>query len=320
MTLSAHYDEIAHCNKCGFCQVACPVFRATGHESGVARGRLALLRAIIEGRLEWSPDIEAPLFDCLLCGACTSNCFPAIPTADLVVQARTEYLARVGRKPVHRLLFDQLLPYPQRLHMAAAAVALGKKTRLSRLAEALGLLRIFGHDFASAQEIVDTFPVKALRDRRPSGAYPGQASHATIGYFVGCGVDIIQQAAGEATVGLLQSSGHTVEILDNCCCGLPAWSFGDIAVARRLAGKNLRHLDVDRYDVVVTDCSSCAAFLKKYPSLFPPGDARRASAETFAAKVRDVTEWLTAIDRQGFIHSSHYQYRDHLPSRFLQKS
>ena len=298
MALSTYYDEIAHCNKCGFCQVACPVFRATGHESGVARGRLALLRAIIEGRLDWSPEIEAPLFDCLLCGACTSNCFPAIPTADLVVQARTEYLSRVGRKPVHRLLFDQLLPYPNRLHMAAAAVALGKKARLSRLAEALGLLRIFGRDFVNAQEIVETLPLKALRDRRPFGAYPGRGSDLAIGYFVGCGVDIIQQEAGEATFELMQASGQTVAVLDNCCCGLPAWSFGDTTVARRLAEKNLQRLDVDRYDVVVTDCSSCAAFLKKYPALFPPGDARRTAAETLAAKVRDLAEWLTARDRQ----------------------
>ena len=168
MTIADYYDEIAHCNKCGFCQVACPIFRATGHESGVARGRLALLRAIIEGRLDWSDDIEAPLFDCLLCGACTSNCFPAIPTSDLVIRARTEYLARVGRKPVHRLLFDQLLPYPNRLHMAAKAVALGKKTGLANMAHALGLLRIFGRDFASAEEIVENMPVKALRDRQPS--------------------------------------------------------------------------------------------------------------------------------------------------------
>jgi len=122
MKITAFYDEIAHCNKCGFCQVACPIFRSTGHEAGVARGRLALLRAIIEGRLDWSDNIEGPLFDCLLCGACTSNCFPAIPTSDLVIRARSEYLTRVGRKRVHRLLFDRLLPHPDRLHLAARAV------------------------------------------------------------------------------------------------------------------------------------------------------------------------------------------------------
>jgi glycolate oxidase iron-sulfur subunit len=292
MTIADYYDEIAHCNKCGFCQVACPIFRATGHESGVARGRLALLRAIIEGRLDWSDDIEAPLFDCLLCGACTANCFPAIPTSDLVIRARTEYLARVGRKPVHRLLFDQLLPYPNRLHMAAKAVALGKKTRLANLAHALGLLRIFGRDFASAEEIVENMPVKALRDRQRPGVYAGYGQDLTIGYFVGCGVDIVQQAAGEATLRLLRQFGQEVDVLDNCCCGLPALSYGDIEVARNLSGKNLQTLDVDRYDVIVTDCSSCASFLKKYPTLYTEGDPLLIVAEGFAAKVRDLTEWL----------------------------
>jgi len=68
MSISASYDAIAQCNRCGFCQVACPIFRSTGHESGVARGRLALLRAIIENRLEWSDELEEPLYDCMLCG------------------------------------------------------------------------------------------------------------------------------------------------------------------------------------------------------------------------------------------------------------
>lgn len=298
MTIAAYYDEIAHCNKCGFCQVACPIFRATGHESGVARGRLALLRAIIEGRLDWSDDIEAPLFDCLLCGACTSNCFPAIPTSDLVIRARSEYLARVGRKPVHRLLFDHLLPYPNRLHMAAKAVALGKKTGLANMAHALGLLRIFGRDFASAEEIVENMPVKALRDRQRPGVYPGRGHDLTIGYFIGCGVDIVQQAAGKATLRLLRKFGREVHVLDNCCCGLPAWSYGDVEVARSLAWKNLQALDVDRYDVIVTDCSSCASFLKKYPALYAQGDHRLTAAEGFAAKIQDLTEWLGSVALQ----------------------
>ena len=140
MDISEQYDAIAQCNKCGFCQVACPIFRSTGHESGVARGRLALLRALIEGRLEWNKELEEPLYDCLGCGACTANCFPAIPTADLVLKARSEYLEKVGRKSIHRLLFDHLLPYPRRLHWAARAVALGKNSGLSDVAQALGLL------------------------------------------------------------------------------------------------------------------------------------------------------------------------------------
>jgi glycolate oxidase iron-sulfur subunit len=105
-----HDSTIAMCNRCGFCQVACPTFRATGHEAGVARGRVALLKALNEGRLEWTADLEEPLFACLLCGACTTNCFPAGPTADLIFYAREEYRDKVGRKGLHQLLFEQLLP------------------------------------------------------------------------------------------------------------------------------------------------------------------------------------------------------------------
>ena len=284
MDIAAYYDEIAQCNKCGFCQVACPIFRATGHESGVARGRLALLRAIIEGRLDWSDDIEAPLFDCLLCGACTSNCFPAIPTSDLLIRARSEYLTRVGRKSIHRLLFDHLLPYPDRLHVAARAVALSKKAGLSNLARALGLLRIFGRDFASAEDIVEKLPVTAFRDRNHPGVYQGSGKELIIGYFIGCGVDIIQQQTGTATLQLLRQIARQVHVLDNCCCGLPAYSFGDLQIAQKLAQKNMQALASGPYDVIVTDCSSCASFLKKYPELFSEEDSRHEAAKTFSAK------------------------------------
>jgi len=292
MTILEHYDEIAQCNRCGFCQVACPIFRSTGHESGVARGRLALLRAVIEDRLDWSKDIEEPLFDCLLCGACTANCFPAIPTSDLVIKARSEYLEKVGRKSIHRLLFDQLLPYPRRLHLAARTVALGKNTGMSNLARALGLLRIFGRDFANADEIIERLPAKAFREKNAPAAYEGSGESLRIGYFVGCGVDIISQEAGTATLGLLKKRAKTVHVLDNCCCGLPAWSYGDIEAAQRLAEKNLGILASQKLDMIVTDCSSCASFLKKYPDLFAENDARHQQAKTVSNQVQDMVQWL----------------------------
>ncbi len=294
MSLSDHYDNIAQCNRCGFCQTACPIFRSTGHESGVARGRLALLRAVVEGRLDWSPELEEPLYDCLQCGACTANCFPAIPTSELITKARTEYLEKVGRKSIHRLLFDRLLPYPRRLHLAARAAALGKNSGASRLARALGLLRIFGADFAKAEQIVDRLPAKPLRERLTPGEYEGRGASLRAAYFVGCGVDIVSQAAGEATFALLRRTAKTVHILDNNCCGLPAWSYGDIEAARRLAAKNLPLIPAGAFDIIVTDCSSCASFIKKYPAVFTPDDPLRAAAQDVAARVKDVSEWLAA--------------------------
>ncbi|MFH0728757.1 MAG: (Fe-S)-binding protein [Pseudomonadota bacterium] len=294
MSISTDYDAIAQCNRCGFCQVACPVFRATGNESGVARGRLALLRALIENRLAWSPELEEPLYDCLLCGACTSNCFPAIPTSDLVIKARSEYLDTVGRKSIHRLLFDKLLPYPRRLHLAARAVALGKNSGVSELAGALGLLRIFGHDFARAEQILGRLPTQPLRTRFKPGVYQGRGHHLKVAYFVGCGTDTVSQAAGQATLALLRRFSRDVHLLDNNCCGLPAWSYGDLAAARHLSARNLPLLDTGQFDAIVTDCSSCTSFIKKYPLLFTDNDPRRNQAQDVAAGTRDVAEWLAA--------------------------
>jgi glycolate oxidase iron-sulfur subunit len=292
MDISVHYDEISQCNKCGFCQVACPIFRSTGHESGVARGRLALLRAIIEGRLDWNKELEEPLYDCLCCGACTANCFPAVPTADLIIEARSEYLEKVGKKSVHRLLFDHLLPYPRRLHLAARVVALGKNTGMSQLARALGLLRIFGRDFSRAEEIVEKLPPLPLRDKIKPGVFKGSGDALRIGYFVGCGVDIIQQDAGRATIEILKKIGKSVMLLDNCCCGLPAWTYGDLEVAKKLAEKNLITLSAGNFDVIVTDCSSCASFLKKYPVIFKDDDQKHQMAQNIFPRLKDMVELL----------------------------
>lgn len=296
MDIRSQYEKIARCNRCGFCQVACPVFRATGHESAVARGRIALLKALVENHLPWDEGLKEPLFDCLSCGACTANCFPAVATADLILDARAEYLDRVGRNHLHRLLFRRLLPYPRRLRLAARAVALAHRAGLSRLAALLELLRAFGRDAARAQQIVDRFPQQAFREKFPPGVLEGEGEQR-IGYFVGCGTDVMEPEAAIAALGVLRRWGKTIEILDNCCCGLPAITYGDRPAAQALAEKNLRVLNAGRFDLVVTECSSCAAFLKRYPELFDPRDVRSAAARALAERVRDLVQVL-AIDGQ----------------------
>ena len=307
MEIEKQYDEIARCNRCGFCQVACPIFRATGHEAGVARGRVALLRALVEKRIEWDRELEEPLFACLLCGACTANCFPAVKTADLVTDARSQYLDRVGRSAIHKLLFERLLPFPRRLRLAARAAAMGKRTGLSKVARALGLLRIFGRDFDRAEGIVEYFPEKAFRESVESRVVEGTVQDGTgkrIGYFVGCGSDIMCPEAAAATVRILKDLGREVHVLENCCCGLPPMTYGDRKAAGNLAEKNIRLLTEGDFDVIVTDCSSCAAFLKKYPELFDAEDPRREAAVAVSSRVRDVLEFVGSADAAPGVDSS----------------
>jgi len=291
--IAEHQDEIFQCNRCGFCQTACPVFRSTGHEAGVARGRLALLRAILEDRILWTEEIEEPLFNCLLCGACTSNCFPGIETADLIARARSQYLEKVGRKSIHRLLFDFLLPYPRRLHLAARAAAVGKNSGISDVAQALGLLRFLGRDFQRADEIINNMPARPFRGKFKPGEYNGSGKNLKIAYFVGCGVDVIQHRAAEATFQVLRKTGKSITILDNCCCGLPAWSYGDVVAAGKMAERNLKILTAGDFDAVVTDCSSCASFLKKQARLFPEKTGKYEMAQAVSHRIKDMAELVS---------------------------
>jgi glycolate oxidase iron-sulfur subunit len=213
-----------------------------------------------------------------------------------VAAARNEYLDRVGRNPLHRLLFNHLLPYPDRLRRAARLVALGKRSGLSNVAKALGLLRFLGRDFPRAEEIVKRLPPRALRDRLGQAKLDGAGPSLRIGYFVGCGMDIMCPDAAEASLRLLRAIGRTVVVLGNSCCGLPAETYGDRSAAQRLAESNLGRLGSDEFDLIVTDCSSCAAFLKKYPSLFPKDDPRQEAARRASSRVHDIVGLLASSD------------------------
>jgi glycolate oxidase iron-sulfur subunit len=196
----------------------------------------------------------------------------------------------VGRKRLHKLLFEQLLPYPDRLRSAAKAVALGKNTGLSGVARALGLLRIFGRDFPRGEKIVGRMPSYALREKFRPGVLQGKGEQLRVGYFVGCGMEIMNPVAAEASIDLLRETAREVHVLDNACCGLPARSYGDREAARRLAEKNLEVLTSEPFDVVVTDCSSCASFVKQYVDHFGEGDPLHEVSKAVASRVRDMVE------------------------------
>ena len=92
------YEEVAKCTRCGFCIPNCPIYLVERKESSTPRGRNAITRAVIEERLEWSPETQESVFTCLGCGACTAACFPKIKTKELVFRDR-ECLVGEGLYP-----------------------------------------------------------------------------------------------------------------------------------------------------------------------------------------------------------------------------
>ena len=248
------YDEVAKCGKCGFCQPTCPVYRATGKESYVARGKNVLFRNLIEGETVMEADLKEAFENCLLCRACTDNCFPAVKTDQLVVAFRESYAQRFGRSTIQRWIFRNFLPYPDRMARVIGLAWLSKRMGMADLAKKMGIVGMINPKLEKAMELRDEVPSSFLRDRTKNTDLTAKGeSKYKVGYWVSCGYNYMLPEVGEATINVLRRNGADVEVLGNNCCGLPVYGYGDVEGARNLAKKNIDVLgDLDQYDYILS--------------------------------------------------------------------
>jgi glycolate oxidase iron-sulfur subunit len=291
-------DELYKCNRCGFCQTRCPIYRITGLESSVARGHFARLQAVLQDELPFDGAIRDSLFACLMCRACTAECPPAIETDRIVAAARASFVAK-HQSRLQKFIFRRLLPNPGALRAAARGLGWLKRTHLAIFSNLLRLLPWFDRGLAEAPALMPT-PRSFLRERLGTASALKYRSNRKAGakrltYFLGCGIDYALPDVGEASLDLLDAVGYTVTVAPNVCCGLPPYSYGDVESARRLAQQNMKALGAGD-EPIVTDCASCSSFLKDYPRLFDEGDTRRSDAEQLASRVRDLTELLASAE------------------------
>lgn len=294
--LKEQYDAVVRCNRCGFCQAACPTYAITGSEASVARGRNVLCRNVLEGRLPLTKELYAPLFECLLCRACTANCFPAVKTDEIVVAARNAYVRLHGQPAIFRFAFHEILPNPPRMTRYMRFLTAGKRSGLSGLARLTRILGIYGKQLMKAEQLVQKAPKRFLRDMlRDTHPMPKRVKHR-VGYFIGCAINFAMPEVGAATIEFLTRCGCDVVPIDNCCCGLPAYPYGDLEAVRHLARKNLDAFEKLDVDVIVSDCSSCSSFLKDYPRRFSNDPETRERAEKISKKIRDFAEFAAELD------------------------
>lgn len=307
-TLAWAYDEALRCVKCGFCLQTCPTYLQLGIETASPRGRLALVRAVAEGRLDPGAPFADPLYQCLGCRACESACPSGLQYGQILEGARAAvepYLA--ARRPwwvrgVRRFGLQWLLPHPRRLRLVAAVAGILQRT--GWLHVAARLLPSQARRAAAGLPPAPTGGQRRAWSRlfRPlPGGAGGVARAATARYRVaflpGCVMDALYLPANLATVRLLVRSGCDVVVPAGatCCGALHAHSGNRPAVAA-LARRNvaaLRSIEAVAgcCDAIIANAGGCGAHLKGYAHLLD-GDG---SAAGFAARCRDLTEWLAEI-------------------------
>ena len=284
--LMAH--AVDACVHCGFCLPACPTYQLLGDEMDSPRGRIILMKEVLEGGL---PLFEAtPHLDrCLGCVGCVTACPSGVPYGELITSFRgwaepqrsRSLFDRTKRKALLRVL-----PAPKLFSVAARVGQYAKP--LSRFLP------------TALQAPLDLLPeqVPAMIDL-PSFTPATGRRRARVAFLAGCAQQALAPNFNAATLRVLSRNGVEVVIPEGQgCCGAAAMHTGARDEALRLARNNLGAFDPQSVDAVVSNAAGCGAGLQEYPMLLaglPEEDAARA----LAASVMDVSTFLARLSQDG---------------------
>src|SRR5213594_828704 len=280
-------EEIRKCVHCGICLPTCPTYRVLGEEMDSPRGRIYLMRAAAEGRVELSETFRRHLDLCLGCRACETACPSGVRFGSLLEATRAQ-LRRHGPPPKHRLLEAfafALFPEPARLGAALAAFRLYRASGLRALVRATGLLRLapaLGAMDALLDEVPRPVPLPELVPAH--GRVQGR-----VGLLTGCVQRQLYPQVNRDTARLLALAGYEVVIpRAQGCCGALELHAGRVdaysARARALAAAF-----PDDLDFVVTNAAGCGSAMKEYGHGLP-------EIASFGGRVRDVMELLAGAE------------------------
>jgi glycolate oxidase iron-sulfur subunit len=292
------YEDYGRCVHCGLCLNHCPTYRLWGQEADSPRGRIRQISLVDEGRLPLGDDFVIHIDRCLDCRACDTACPSGVEYGKLVEAARTQieqtYKRPLGSRIARAFVYRSLLPFPQRIALAARALRIYQRSGLAALARSLGVLRLLG--MQDRERLLP--PIDSEFFFSQLGAtYPASGTRrARVALFAGCVAQVTFSELNRATIRVLQANGCEVVVpaAQVCCGALPAHA-GVRDTARQLARKNLAAFPLAGFDTVVTNAAGCGSTLKEYAHLFTPADPSHGPAEEFSAKVRDVTEFLAEL-------------------------
>jgi glycolate oxidase iron-sulfur subunit len=306
--LWAQEDRLMPCVHCGFCLPACPTYVRLGDENDSPRGRLYLMRAVVEGRLSPESDAFQTHIDrCLGCRACEPVC-PSSVAYGVLLEAARESVYRARRTPVA-------------VRTLLAVFSSGKWTnwsmRLARVVRGLGVAGVAAkwipanrllHPIRLGLAMLAASREPELRPRpsRTAGVPPSsetasshgaqpreQGDRGRVAILRGCVQEGLFSRVNEATKRVLRANGYTVvEVGGQGCCGALHTHAGDAVGARGLARANVQALIAAEVDFVAVNAAGCGAALKEYGHLLEADAVYRESAAAIATSTRDISELL----------------------------
>ncbi|GGE49574.1 glycolate oxidase iron-sulfur subunit [Pullulanibacillus camelliae] len=319
-------DELMNCMRCGFCLPACPTYLETKSEAASPRGRIALMKAVYDGKMLPDDDVQAQLDLCLGCRACEPVCPSGVKYGHLLEQARGAVTRNkkqsLKEKAVRRLAFKDLFPNKKRMRQVSGLIRLYQKSGLQKLAEGTGAIKLLPEGMRNMQHILPPVVSARLMKHRPEqlkhvvphyqvSVSKGQRQYdlqaATVeqehmastqasspvkrvAFFAGCLMDTMFLTTNDATMKLLQMAGcDVVNPQTQACCGALHGHSGELAGARDLAKRNIQAFEDLQVDAIVTNAGGCGAFLVDYDHLLKDEPEWAERAKAFVEKIKDIS-------------------------------
>ena len=298
--LTARSNEILRtCVHCGFCTATCPTYKVLGDELDSPRGRIYLIKDMLENARVPDAKTVKHIDRCLSCLSCMTTCPSGVHYMHLVDHAR-EYIEENYRRPLpDRLLrwaLARILPYPGRFRLALLGAKLGRPfRRLIPDARLRAMLDMAPRDIPtpSLNDSPQVFPAEGTRRKR-------------VALLVGCAQRALNTDINDATIRLLRRHGCEVVIPRGMgCCGALTHHMGRSGESHGFAAANIRALTAEidgaGLDALVINTSGCGTTVKDYGHMFA-GDPLEADAARVAALARDITEVMADL---GLTDASH---------------
>jgi glycolate oxidase iron-sulfur subunit len=291
------YELFMDCVHCGLCLGSCPTYVETGNENDSPRGRIYLWRAVTDGRAELSDAVRHHLDLCLECRACETACPSGVQYGKIIGSYKKD-TARLGSifptlNPLQRWMLFHLTPYANRMRWALAPLRFLQRFGLG------GLVRKMGRWLPpSLRRMQDIVPRLAPQYRRLPELLPAEGRRrARVALFVGCAADAFFPQTTLATARVLQRNGCEVWVpRGQGCCGALHYHAGLVEPAQQFAAANCGVFGAQLADVdaIINNAGGCGPVLKEYAHLLEQTPSA-ATAAAFAAKVRDISEFLVEL-------------------------
>jgi glycolate oxidase iron-sulfur subunit len=276
-------QAVEKCVHCGFCLATCPTYTVLGEEMDSPRGRIVLMKSVLEGSLDLEQAL--PYIDrCLGCLACVTACPSGVSYGELLVPFRLYAEENRKRPPMEkaaRQMALDTLPYPRRFRLAASAGNLAKPLKPLLPEQLQAMLALLPDALPPGRPLPSVFPAQGKQ-------------RARVALLSGCVQQALDPEINWATLRVLALNGVEVVIPESQgCCGALALHSGARQQAMSLARRTLEAFPKD-VDAILTNAAGCGSGMQEYPLLFK-GSEWEKQASQFAGRVLDISVFLDQL-------------------------